>query len=555
MRNAILTAALLLQGCSDSGSGGAAAPLTTETASPAVEKTVEKKIPAMKSEAVAEVTPTPTPEVTSTVVSTSALKLTDVNCVDPDLSYVKSGVTMTMCDGTTGAGTLVVADLTNLAAGNVKFGVTINGVVGAYTGAAGPDLTNLVAGNVKSGVVISGVTGSYDNRPADCSGNAQIGCVSTTAYKSADLTNLSAGNILTGVTIAGVSGSVVAEAHVNCTSNGQVGCVSTSTYKAADLTNLSAANIKSGVSIAGTAGQFPSATYKLAGADSTADLTDATFDAKVKSATAFEWFDAEGARYTYQGDADLNLAANVKSGVTIFGQTGTFVGTEPDAWDLRKGVTVGSTTGKLKTSCRNGSRIASFDNPYPATNGTTGGNSNVNTWDTLDAYANTLFGPSFDVNSLWTADNLCSGTWSTLASPSEDAVFRRLEAEGVSTAPTWSGYEDRISNLWWAFNTNESTWSDAVNHCVILNINGVTGWRLPTQKELMEFYVHGASRLTGFGGGYDLFGFGATPEYIMWAATSKSSDLTRAWTIDLRTGEMIAASKTTPTTYGSLCVR
>lgn len=98
--------------------------------------------------------------------------------------------------------------------------------------------------------------------------------------------------------------------------------MTTATYKSGDLTNLSAANIKSGVTIAGTAGQYPSATYPLANADSTADLDLASFDAKIKSATAFEWFASDGTRYTNSGDADIS-AANILTGTTIFGTAGS----------------------------------------------------------------------------------------------------------------------------------------------------------------------------------------------------------------------------------------
>ena len=62
------------------------------------------------------------------------------------------------------------------------------------------------------------------------------------------------------------------------------------------------------------------------------------------------------------GEGTFELApADVRSGVEYLGQTGTFAGASPDAWDLRYGVTVGETTGKLKVNCRNMAELSRWD--------------------------------------------------------------------------------------------------------------------------------------------------------------------------------------------------
>lgn len=435
-----------------------------------------------------------------------ALKLTSADCVDPDLAKLHKAVKLMLCDGTMAEGTyepptiVPPPDLTGLISENIKSGVVINGVTGSYAGAAQPDLTNLAAGNVKqgvtiagvtgtfngpshdltnlvpanikqgividgvtgsysgashdlanllagnikSGVTIDGVTGSYDNRPADCNGNGQTGCVATSSFKSADLTNLSAANVKDGVTIAGVAG-IYDNTPVTCTSNGQTGCVTDSTYKAANLTNLTAGNIKSGVAIAGVTGQFPSATYKLSGADNTADLTDGTFDAKLKSATAFEWFDAEGTRYTYQGDADLNLASNIKDGVTIFGQLGTLTTvTAPNTWDLRNGTVVGAVTGSAKMTCRQRSGLAA-------------------------------------------AADKCVG---------ESYVDITGNGQNCTSSPATCMYTDKISGLTFAKTGGQKTWANADSYCSTLTVDGVSGWRLPEREELQRMFIQGISFTT-----------------------------------------------------------
>jgi len=442
-----------------------------------------------------------------------AVKLSDTNCIDPQLSELKKGIKIMLCDGSLAEGTFespLLPDLTSLIPENIKAGVTINGITGTLAAVSffndcngngqtgcianstyrSADLSNLSAANVKLGVVIAGVTGSVVSEShSDCSANNQTGCVATTTYRSADLSNLLAQNIKSGVAIAGVSGSVVEEGHSNCSANAQtgciatasfkaadltnlqasnikatvmiagvtgslameahsdcsanseVGCVTTATYKAADLSNLSAGNLKSGVSIAGVTGNYPSATSPLSGATATADLDLATFNAKVKSASDFEWFDAYGNRYVNAGDADLT-AANLVKDVSVFGTVGTTeaLGTV-DSWDIRKGVTVGSVTGTMNPNCRD------ISEGGPA--------------------AEKCYGSSF-------VDASVAG-FPCYAGNKSNCIFK-----------------DRITGLRWSkqFDTTQ-TYANAVNTCSTLNINGVTGWRLPEFTELAVARTNG----------------------------------------------------------------
>ena len=85
------------------------------------------------------------------------------------------------------------------------------------------------------------------------------------------------------------------------------------------FTSLSAGNIKSGVTIAGTAGDYPSSSYPLSSASATPDLDNATFNAKIKSSSTFEYWTSEGIYQTSAGNDDI-IASNIKAGVTLFGK-------------------------------------------------------------------------------------------------------------------------------------------------------------------------------------------------------------------------------------------
>lgn len=363
--------------------------------------------------------------------------LASVNLADSTIVFgVTGSATLeshTNCTGNAQQGCVATAtyqsaDLANLAAGSVRNGITIAGIVGNYPSASDPlvdadatsDLTSatfnaklesttafeyfdsagnryvgagdidLAAANIVSGAGVFGVTGTaIIESHSNCTGSAQQSCVTTAAYQSADLTNLSVANLKNGVSVAGVTGdypsathpltgadatidltsgsfnsklesptafeyfdsagnrftgtgdadlvaanvvsgsvifgvtgTTVAESHSNCTGNSQQGCVATATYQSADLTNLLAANIKNGITISGITGNYPSATSPLAGADATADLTSASFNAKLAASTAFEYFDSAGNRYTGAGDTDLT-PVNIAIGEGIFGLTGT----------------------------------------------------------------------------------------------------------------------------------------------------------------------------------------------------------------------------------------
>ncbi|RYZ58816.1 MAG: hypothetical protein EOP07_05840, partial [Proteobacteria bacterium] len=205
--------------------------------------------------------------------------------------------------------------------------------------------TVLVAGNIKNGVVIAGVTGAYpsalhplagdDGTPslplftaAAGGGNYQwfaadgsrlMGIIETDLTVSSGVSDLvhNAGlyrqvtvqgdadliatNIKSGINLFGISGSL-SGSPANCSSDGQTACLAIPAYPAVDSTLLIPGNIKTGVTIATVLGNYPSATSPLVGATATNDLL--TFAAATGGST-YEWFDSSGTLRggTIQADA------------------------------------------------------------------------------------------------------------------------------------------------------------------------------------------------------------------------------------------------------------
>jgi hypothetical protein len=390
------------------------------------------------------------------------------------------------------------------------------------------------------------------------------------------------------------------------------------------MTNVTAGNIKSGVTIAGVTGQYPSATYTLPSSSGT-DLTTATFNAQIKSSATFQYFDSGGARYTATGDTNIT-AGNIASGVSIFGTSGTYSGTAPNAWDVRVGTVVNGVTGKLKVNCRNQANPTVFDidqgqaatittgspgsinitahglandtmvrinystaptglsnsttyyvvnaaaNTFnlsatsggAAINMTTAAGVNVTVhkwqptpqvadiWDTIDDYNSDTSGLPGTVISGWT-DNDCGGVEATAG---DNNVWKDVTttsggaASNCATDGARCTMQDKITGLWWSKQQTNAAWWQAVSGCQSLNHNGQTGWRLPTQKELMDAYNHGIRSAAAT----NWITEAAMADDYFWSASSVSASTAYAWSVYLADGYTYGTNK-----YGTsqvvVCVR
>jgi hypothetical protein len=259
-------------------------------------------------------------------------------------------------------------------------------------------------------------------------------------------------------------------------------------------------------------------------------------------------------------DSTVAIAGNIRSGVTIAGQAGSFTSATPNAWDLRAGVTVGGVTGRLKVNCRNRIRssLYNYDGP-PASipdTGTTAGTFR-DWWDTIDDRNADVAGLPNQTVAAWSSDTDCGGIE---ASAGDTNVWKDVTTTGdgvtASTCAATSAHctmQDKITGLHWSkLQGTSRTWPQAINDCDILSqipyYNGATDWRLPTQKELMEAYNHGirsaesANWMTA-----------AQMNAWFWSASSVSNDPDSAWFVLLAIGKPHHNSKTDTTQV--LCVR
>lgn len=220
----------------------------------------------------------------------------------------------------------------NFAQGTAECGVRLpecsyEGQINCTTSSSFPAVAkDTLAPKVVVGETVAGVSGKAAKRPDDCSSDGQSACVvDGELFKAVELANVNAGDLRSGVTIAGIAGSLV-EAPTVCANDGDSSCVVDGTnFKAASTALTIAGNIRAGVTLAGVSGDYPSASYPLAGADGTADLTAATFNTKLASSTGFEWFDSFGVRHLGAGNTNF-AAGNIFKDKTMFGVTGTFTG-------------------------------------------------------------------------------------------------------------------------------------------------------------------------------------------------------------------------------------
>jgi hypothetical protein len=118
--------------------------------------------------------------------------------------------------------------------------------------------------------------------------------------------------------------------------------------------------------------------------------------------------------------------------------------------------------------------------------------------------------------------------------------------------------QDKITGLWWSKSQSTAAWDAAWANCQNLDHNGVTGWRLPTQKELMEAYIHGIRSAVSIN-----WITQASLNSWYWTGSSNSASSGNGWGVGLATGYTyntsitcgVNAYATKNTTNAYVCVR
>ncbi len=465
-----------------------------------------------------------------TTATYKAVNMGAFSASDLKTGKIVAGISGTLAnciaDGSSGCVTTATYKAVNMASispGNIKSGVSIAGIPGDYPSATYPLRDASGTPDLESGTFNAKIKSSSAFEYWDSAG---------VRYAGAGDNNLTAMNIVSGSTIFGTMGGATVESHTNCLTDGGTGCVTTSAFPAANAAVALAANIKAGVQIAGVAGAYPSATFPLTGADATADLDGALFDAQIKNPALFEWFDSKGNRHTKDGDADIN-ATNIINGVTIFGVSGTaFSGPNCSAdgelgcvtagpfkaantslygpWDVRKGKAPGGVAGKI-AFFKNMADLTNFDRASGI--GSTPG---LDPFDSIDDDNNGIFPTQPPVPS-WDVAN--GSNWTIVSA----GIFR-----------------DELTGLVWTQDDGSNrNWGNSITYCNGKTDGGTTagGWRLPTQKEMLQAYTNGIWSLKGTAQ------LKLNNGSFYWAATTLSTNSNNAWGVDLSSGKMTYDTK------------
>lgn len=200
---------------------------------------------------------------------------------------------------------------------------------------------------VKNNTKIGTITGSYPSAATPLDGNTAASDLTTaslgsklqsastfefwdaegTRHTATGDSDFTAANILAPIEIFGVTGDLKAEVSA-CQGGGilAVNCVTSTNTPSYDASVIKPEFIKKGVKVGAITGAYPSSGFPLTGSSGTVDdLTSGNFNSRMASNATFEYFDAEGNRYTSQGDGDLT-AANIRDGVQLLGVTGSVTG-------------------------------------------------------------------------------------------------------------------------------------------------------------------------------------------------------------------------------------
>lgn len=511
-------------------------------------------------------------------------------------------------DGETGCVTVAAfkaAKMANFTAVDIRDAVVIAGVTGTLSGAPAScsadgetgclatasytaAATAGLAGKVLNSTTVAGVAGNVTLPSAAnvlVATQYGVGGTGTTGT----LTLPSAGNVRASAGVYGVGGSGTTPTLADCSADGGTSCVvdNGTNYKAAASSVLLAANIKRGVQIGGVTGNFPSATsplprYSDSGATTNttgSDQTDLTsFSTQVKTDGTFEFWDSTGTRLTGAGDSDI-VNTNVISGIQFenLSITGTAAAACTDAGQT--GCLTTSfyrSTKPFRNTARSATATVAFDNT------TTPASTGLDIYDSIDDYHNNNSGLPPDQpwgatyaagSSYWTAggtdvttsglcnhlDDQCVYTdkvtgliWSEM---SENLDFSGIAAGdwpcgGASCTQSNGNVSSGGGSGTYTAGANMRWWDAiyACNHLNSANFGGYsTGWRLPTQKELMQANVHGIRSVAS-----SSF-ISGTATTNRWSASTLSNGTANAWYVSPVSGT--AGTGTKSGTNAFVCVR
>ncbi len=392
-----------------------------------------------------------------------------------------------------------------------KNGDTQTGTKNCYGSSA--DLTNLTAGNIKSGVTINGVTGSVTPAPANCAADGATNCVAVDSFPAA-LASGAASKLLSGQTLAGVSGNVMLPAVgkvLTGTAFGVGGIGSTGTYS---VTAPDPWDIRFGTTVNGISGKLKTACRNAV------NSTKYNFDGSLSGL----------------GDAAITSGsiADVWDTVDDWNNSGAVPSALPSGWDnyLCGGVETSAGDDKVwkdvttagcsssTSQCRFKDKISRLEfSALPISDIFGASTSNGSTTVTVDSTLHLFTGMVISEMS----GNIPSGA--TITSITSGTTFEL-------SVPATATDSDLILTV------NAMTWSAAVKYCDALTWDGQSDWRLPTQKEFFGAFNHGFRSAV-----LSAPNWMTSNNMSMWTATNYSWAGGSAWIVNPGYGGMSASGK------------
>ena len=468
------------------------------------------------------------------------------------------------------------------------------------------------ATSIASGITLLGL--NIPAAPADCSEDGQSGCkVVGPSFAAALTSNISSDKILATNTIAGVDGNVylpdpndvkdgvsfgpnqsiigklITTTTLNtCMDDNQTNCVADTNYPSVNKSYITnnADKFPNFLTIAGITGELNSCINGGSGCylppyetgnqqlkalldtDSTTNPWDIRIGKSVngilgelkttcRNRAQFQTLSGSVSNY-YPVQISLPQNHGISQGSQIVVNFSQSITDLPNGAYYAQSVNINAVTLAYTTSPSTPISLqATMPSPHPTATVNTNSETTTNTTD------------DFNFASLvpWSSVTDCGGVDLPTITTDNNNVWLDVTTTDGTTPSNCAEFatnctlQDKITGLWWSKpQPLGQSWDAARTTCASLVHNGKNGWRLPTQKELMEAYTHGIRSVPSAqgGGNYWISESILTGNYF-WSASSTSWSSSNSWIVNLAKGSVTDHAKTS-TNFGAsplalVCVR
>ena len=369
--------------------------------------------------------------------------------------------------------------------------------------------------------------------------------------KDADLSKVLKGETITLCDASTGVGTYVAPTTSPCTSDGQLGCLTTSTFKPVNTSTLSPSKIAAGTTIAGVIGTKRD--IKQCRNASNLSYVDTSTVADTKKIPSYI--------NNFSGGNAVELGWShglvLNDPVQLYCISG--VGTGLPGGQVFTGVTyyaiaASSTDIRFQATPSGGALnvtgMGGCTGPWVIGPPADGIVSSEDTIDDFNGFSSTLTAPS---SSPWGSDYLCNE--SNFTNVSGSSPLSPSNTIPLNANKSWSQiWRDELTgllltNILYDGVPNNRDWYQLNAMCKGLDSlnsgSGGTGWRLPTQKELMQLYIDGISKVSLAGGST-----GAN----FWPSSGVSNTNYGVWIVSLSDG-VTGTNSRNVTPNSALCVR